>query len=210
MAVFIIGILLFLALQPRTGLATTGMKMRRALPSPWSLADFVRTKPNRKNLNQYYAFTEENVRSLGHRYVGRLDGAILHWESAPILDLVIEYKFPVKHLPEKARKEDVFQSGLYALALYESGISCSSTKLVTIYCLQEKAKRCFDKKSTSNCWRCRDGKTFATKFKPNKVERTLKRLDEVWYEGRKPRPAHETSACRICPYSEGKCNYSLA
>jgi hypothetical protein len=114
----------------------------------------------------------------------------------------------VKYLPKKAREEDVFQSGLYALALQESGLSCSSTKLVTIYCLQEKAKRCLDKKSTRNCWRCSDGQAFVTRFRPKEVERTLRRLDEVWYEGRKPRPAHEASICRICPYNEVRCNYS--
>ena len=209
MAVFIIGILLFLAMQPRTGFATTGMKMRRAVPTQWSLSEFIKMKPSRWKLNEYYSFSEENVRSLGHRYVGRLDGAVLHWESAPILDLVIEYKFPVKHLPQRAREEDVFQSGLYALALKESGFSCSTTKLVTIYCLQEKAKRCLDKKSTRNCWRCSDGRAFVTGFKPKNVERELRRLDEVWFEGRKPRPAHIASVCRICPYSEGRCNYSV-
>jgi len=209
MAISILGILVFLAMQPRIGFATTGMKMRRAIPASWSLSEFVKLKPSRWKLNQYYSFTEENVRSLGHRYVGRLDGAILHWESAPILDLVIEYKFPMKYLPQRARDEDMFQSGLYALALQESGFSCSSTKLVTIYCLQENAKRCLEKKSTRNCWHCRNGRSYATRFKQKDVEKELRRLDEVWYEGRKPRPTQEASACRICPYSEGKCNYSV-
>ena len=103
MIVFIVGIVLLLVLQPITGFATTGMIMRRAVSAPGSLV-----------------------------YVGRFVGAVLHWEKSPILDIVIEYKFPVKHLPRQTRKEDVFQSGLYALALLDSGLSCSSTRLVTI------------------------------------------------------------------------------
>jgi hypothetical protein len=209
MVVFIAGILLLIALQPSTGFATSGMKLRRAIQAKWSLSEFLKMKPDRWKLNQYYFFSEENVRSLGHRFVGRLDGAVLHRENTPILDLVIEYKFPLKYLPKYARPEDVFQSGLYALALLESGVSCSSTRLVTIYCLQDRAKRCLDKKSTMDCWRCSNGKTFTTRFKPKKVLRELKRLDEVWYRGRKPRPAQEQSACRVCPYSKDECNYSL-
>ena len=209
MSVFIVGIILLLILQPRTGFATTGMKMKRAIQAPWSLNEFFKLKSSRWKLNQYYSFSEENVRSLGHRFVGRLDGAILHWEKAPVLDLVIEYKFPVKYLPKQARKEDVFQSGLYALALLESGASCSRTKLVTIYCLQDKAKRCLERKTTRECWRCGDGRTYVTRFKPKSVLKKLRRMDEVWYNGRKPIPAQEQSSCRVCPYREGKCNYSV-
>jgi hypothetical protein len=209
MIVFIVGIGLLLILNLRTGFATTGMKMKKAIPAKWNLLDFLKLKPSRWNLNKYYSFSEETVRSLGHRFVGRLDGAVLHWEKVPILDLVIEYKFPVNHLPKQARKEDVFQSGLYALALLESGVSCASTKLVTIYCLQEKAKRCFDRKSTRECWLCSDGKTCVTRFKPNSVLMKLKRLDEVWYNGRKSIPAQNLSSCRACPYSNGRCNYSV-
>jgi hypothetical protein len=209
MIVFIAGVLLLLALQPRTNLATTGMKMRRAIRAPWDLSEFLKMKPNRWKVNQYYFFSEENVRSLGHRFVGKLDGAVLHCENTPILDLVIEYKFPLKHLPKQAKPEDVFQSGLYALALLESGISCSSTRLVTVYCLQDKAKKCLDRKSTRDCWRCSDGKTYVTRFKPKNVLRKLGRLDEVWYRGRRPRPTQEQSNCRVCPYSKNRCNYSL-
>lgn len=207
MIVFIAGIILLLVLQPKTGFASTGMKMRRATNTPWSLPEFLKLKPSKWKNNQYYYFSEENVRSLGHRYVGRLDGAILHWETAPILDLVIEYKFPVKYLPKQARKEDVFQSGLYALALLESGVSCTSTKLVTIYCLQDKAKRCLDKKSTRECWRCGEGKVFVARFKSKRVLKKLKRLDEIWYGDRKPIPVQEPSRCGVCPYNN-RCNYS--
>jgi hypothetical protein len=47
MIVFIIGIVLLLALQPRTGFTTIGMKMRRAVSAPWSLAEFLTLKPGR-------------------------------------------------------------------------------------------------------------------------------------------------------------------
>jgi CRISPR/Cas system-associated exonuclease Cas4 (RecB family) len=209
MIAFIIGIVVLLVLHPRAGFATTGMKMRRAVSAPWSLAEFLKLASMKWNLNQYYSFSEDNVRSLGHRYVGRLDSAILHWDKIPILDLVIEYKFPVKHLPRHARKEDEFQAGLYALALLESGVSCSSTRLVTIYCLQRRAKRCLERKSLKECWQCRNGRTFVTRFKPKNILRTLRGLDEVWYEGRKPIPIQQASRCRVCPYSDGRCNYAV-
>jgi hypothetical protein len=47
-----------------------------------------------------------------------------------------------------------------------------------------------------------------TKFKPREVEKKLRRLDEVWYGGRKPLPTEEERNCRVCPYSKGRCNYS--
>jgi hypothetical protein len=48
-----------------------------------------------------------------------------------------------------------------------------------------------------------------TRFKPKNVLRKLRRLDEVWYEGRKPIPIQEANRCRICPYSDSRCNYSV-
>ncbi|MFX1604945.1 MAG: hypothetical protein ACFFDD_03490 [Promethearchaeota archaeon] len=209
MVVFITGILLLLALQPSTGFATTGMKFRRAIPSSWRLSEFLKMKTNPRTLNQYYYFSEEKVRSLGHRFIGRLDGAVLHHEKTPVLDLIVEYKFPLKQLPKQARPEDIFQSGLYTLALLESGVSCTSTRLVTIYCLQDRAKTCFEKKSKRDCWHCSDGKTFVNRFRQKRVLRNLERLDEVWYKGRQPNPSQKRITCRVCPYSKGKCNYSL-
>jgi len=209
MIVFFIGVLLLLSLQPKTTMMTLGMKMRRAKSAQESLAEFIKTKKNRWGIKQYYIFSEENVRSLGHRFVGRFDSAILHWEDSPVLDAIIEYKFPVKHIPKIARPEDVFQSGLYALALLESGVSCSSAKLVTIYCPQEIAMSCLDRKSTRDCWRCGSASVKVTRFKPKSVLKKLQRLDEVWYNGRVPNPTQEPHNCRVCPYSNGRCNYSL-
>ncbi|MFW9963307.1 MAG: hypothetical protein ACFFCX_07080 [Candidatus Sifarchaeia archaeon] len=206
---FFAGVLLLFTVHPRTRFSTTRLKIKRANPAPWSMSEFLNTKSSQVAINQHYYFSEEIVRSLGHRYIGRLDGAVLHWKEVPILDCVIEFKFPVSILPRRVRAEDLFQSGLYALALLESGVSCSSTMLVIVYCLQEKAKRCQSRKSTKLCWECCDGKTFVRRFKSKKVIGELHRLDEVWYNGRQPKPTRELSSCRICPYSRNRCKYSL-
>ena len=205
---FIGGILLFLNTHTRTGFSTTGMKMRRAVPATWGLSEFLKLKPSRWKIGQYYLFAEETVRSLGHRFIGRFDSAILHWEEAPVLDLVIEHKFPTKHLPEQSIPEDIFQAGLYALALYESGVSCSNTRLVTVYCLQDRVKRCIEGNSATACWKCGDSKIHVERFNLNNVIKTLKKMDEVWYSDRKPKPSPNPRKCRICPYSKDKCNYS--
>jgi hypothetical protein len=205
---FIGGVLLLLNSQARTRFSTTGMKMRRAVPAPWGLTEFLKLKPRRWNFGDYYSFTEETVRSLGQRFIGRLDNAILHWEDVPVLDLVIDYKFPVQHLPERSRSEDIFQAGLYALALYESGVSCSNTRLVNIYCIQDRARRCIDGNSPRSCWKCGDSKIHVKRFDPNKVIKTLKKMNEVWYNGRKPKSSSDPEKCRICPYSKDICNYS--
>jgi hypothetical protein len=206
---FIGGLLLLLTMKARIGLSITGMKMRRAIPAQWNLQEFLKLKPSRWKRGEYYLFSEETVRSLGQRYIGRFDSAILHWEEVPVLDLMIEYKFPVNYLPEQSRPEDVFQAGLYALALLESGVSCSNTRLVTIYCLQDRAMKCMEGKSSKSCWRCGDSKVYTNRFNPRNMIKTLKRLDEIWYKGRNPRPAKEPERCRPCPYSKDKCNYSV-
>ena len=209
LVIFIAGIILLLISQPRTGFSTIGMKMRRAIPSPWSLYEFLHLKPSRWKFNQYYSFSEETVRSLGHKFIGRFDNAILHWEDSPVLDLIIEHKFPVRYLPEKSRPEDIFQAGLYALALYESGVSCSATRLVNIYYLQDRAKKCMESNSAKDCWRCGDNKIHVKRFDRNKVIKNLKKMDEVWFNDSRPRPSPERGNCRACPYSKGKCNYSV-
>lgn len=207
--VFIGGIILLLISQPKTGLSTVGMKMRGAVLSQWSLYEFLQLKPSRWKFNQYYSFSEETVRSLGHRFIGRFDNAIFHWEDSPVLDLIIEHKFPVRHLPKKSRPEDIFQAGLYALALYESGVSCSTTRLVNIYCLQDRAKKCLEGSTAIECWLCSDNKIHVKRFNPNKMIKALKKMDEVWFDNQKPRPSPEQGKCRSCPYSREKCNYSV-
>ncbi len=152
LVIFIGGVILLLISQPMTRLSTIRMKMRRAIPSPWSLFEFLHLKPSRWKFNLYYSFSEKTVRSLGYRFIGRFDKAIFHGDESPVLDLIIEHKFPVRHLPEKRGSEDIFQAGLYALALYESGVSCSVTRLVNIYCLQDRAKKCMEGNSAIECW----------------------------------------------------------
>lgn len=152
---------------------------------------------------------EQTVRSLGHRYIGSFDAAVISWKESPIAHLVIERKFPVNHLPSKTRPEDIFQLGLYSLALVESGVSCNSTLLMVIYCVQERAERCLRNSSQLNCARCRQARVFVSRFKQRDVEKTLKRLDEVWYSARRPRPAASADSCRTCPFSaSGVCNYA--
>ncbi len=206
--IFLCCIIVLLILQPQTRFSSIGVKIRRAIPASWSLSDFLHLKPSRWKLSQYYSFSEETVRSLGYRFIGRFDSAILHWEEIPVLDLIIEHKFPVKHLPEKSRPEDMFQAGLYALALFESGVSCSGTYLVNVYCLQDQAKRCMESNSIKDCWRCGERKIHVKRFDPNKVIKSLQKMDEIWYRGRKPKPSPEQEKCRVCPYSKDKCHFS--
>lgn len=209
MLVILIGsVVVLLISQPGTGLSTVGMKIRKAIPSPGSLSEFIHMKPYRWKFNQYYSFSEETVRSLGHRFIGRFDSAIFHWDDSPVLDLIIEYKFPLRHLPKKYRPEDIFQAGLYALALHESVVSCSTTRLVNIYCLQDRAQKCMERNSAKRCWSCGDRKIHTKRFDSNKVIKVLKKMDKVWFNDRRPRPSPEENRCRACPYTKGKCNYS--
>ncbi len=184
-------------------------KVRRANAAPWDLHEFLLLNPSKGKYNEYYRFNEETVRSHTHRFLGRFDTAILHWEKSPILDAMVERKFPVNNLPERVKEEDIFQAGLYTLALAESGVSCSETQLAIIYCLQDTAKRCLSKKSPINCWSCPEGKKFHRKYNEKIVRKQLKRLDEVWYNKRKPKPSPSPQTCGTCPYGRnGKCNYS--
>lgn len=202
-------ILLVAVIRSKTGFGILS-KINRAEKSPWKLHEFLLLNPNRKRRGEYYRFNEEIVRSHAHKYLGRFDTAILHWEESPVLDLIIERKFPIYKLPEKKREEDIFQAGLYAFALLESGVSCRDSKLAIIYCLQDVAKRCLDKKTQSKCWSCSEGKKFIKNFNKQEIEKNLKRLNEVWYLNRKPKASPSISKCGSCPYSKnGICNYSV-
>lgn len=196
----------------RIGFGTISVrgKMRHAQTSPWNLHEFLLLNPSKPKHNDCYRFNEESVRSHAHRFVGRFDGAILHWEEAPILDMIIESKFPVNNLPEKAGREDIFQAGLYALALADTGVSCKDAKLVIIYCLQDAAKRCVYGNSPRRCWDCGEGKIFSQNYDQQKIMKTLAKIDEVWYKKRQPRASPSESNCRPCPYSkDGRCNRSV-
>jgi hypothetical protein len=185
--------------------------INRAIDSPWDLNTFLHLESNPPESNRYYSFAEEAVVSMGHRYSGRLDKAVLRFDGVPVLEVVIERKFPFRNIPKIARTEDMFQAGLYAMALMERGVSCGSTRLVVIYCTQKDASNCVRASKGMNCFRCRKGRIFQEKFNLKRILKTLKRLDEVWYERRKPRPSPEVGKCRSCPYgTDGVCDHSAA
>ena len=183
--------------------------INRSIDSPWDLNTFLHLESDQPESNQYFSFAEEAVVSMGHRYSGRFDQAILRFDGVPVLEVVIERKFPSRNMPKIVRTEDMFQAGLYALALMESGVSCSSTRLVVMYCTQKAASNCVHEGKGLICFKCRNGRVFQEKFSPKKVLKTLKRLDEVWYERRKPKPSPEVGKCKACPYgTDGVCNHS--
>jgi hypothetical protein len=203
------GVLAFAFYRSQSGLLTTRRKIRSSCLAPWSLLEFLQLHPSRWRIGEYYRFSEELVRSSAHRFIGRFDVAVLHWEEAPILDVVIEYKFPVNMLPSRMREEDQFQTGLYALAFEEYGVSCGSARIVTVYCIQDVAQQCLQSQENRNCWSCGEGKIFEKRFNAKKTKKQLKKLDEVWY-GRRPAQATPSqSKCRACPFSKMRdCNYA--
>ena len=209
--IILVGTILFIAIF-RVGVGTISIngKMRTAKPAPWDLQEFLGLNPSNPKRNEFYRFSEEPVRSHAHRYIGRFDGAILHWEDVPILDLIIENKFPVSYLPDRIKKEDIFQAGLYALALAETGVSCKDAKLIIIYCLQDAANRCLHRNSKRNCGNCGDGKMFTHKFSQREIMENLARINAVYYKKRKPQASPSEEHCRPCPYSKnGRCNFSV-
>lgn len=210
--VLFIGTILVIAIL-RAGFGFNSIKgiISNASFAPWNFHEFLKLSQSSPKSNEFYRFNEESVRSHAHRYVGRFDSAIFHWEDVPILDLIIENKFPVSYLPDRVKKEDIFQAGLYALALAESGVSCRDAKLVIIYCLQDAAKRCLQGNSQRRCWDCSDGKIFSQNFNQREIMKNLAKINAVWYKKRKPDANPSEDNCHHCPYSrDGRCNYSVA
>ncbi len=188
----------------------TARMLRQAEQSKWTLKQFLDLSLSRPKADERFFFSEESVVSVGYRYNGRFDGAILHWENVPVLDAIIERKFPASHLPETARPEDFFQAGLYALALMEKGVSCSSTKLAILYCLQDDARKCLDR-NENKCFTCSSSKVFERRFKPRSAVKNLKKFDDFWYRNAKPKPSPDRRKCGTCPNGKnGTCNYSAA
>ena len=211
LAVFLVGTLALLCDVRGRTINTVSRIINRSIVAPWDLNTFLHLESESPEPNQYYSFAEEAVVSMGHRYNGRFDQAILRFEGVPILEIVIERKFPSRNTPEIVRTEDIFQAGLYALALMERGVSCSSTRLVVIYCTQKAASNCAIAGKSVNCFECGKGSIFQQKFNLKRVLKTLKKLDEVWYKRRKPKPSIEVGKCRACPYgTNGACSHSAA
>ena len=78
--ILLVGTVLVIAVF-RVGLGTISVKgkMRNAKSAPWDLQEFLSLNPSSPKRNEFYRFSEESVRSHAHRFVGRFDGAILHW-----------------------------------------------------------------------------------------------------------------------------------
>jgi CRISPR/Cas system-associated exonuclease Cas4 (RecB family) len=211
LAIFLTGALVLLYDLREGTLNSVFRIINRSIVAPWDLNTFLHLESEPPEPNQYYSFAEEAVVSMGHRYSGRFDQAILRFDGVPVLEVVIERKFPSRNMPRIVRPEDMFQAGLYALALMEKGVSCSSTRLVVIYCTQKDASSCVSADKGVNCFGCRKGRAFQQEFNMKKVLKTLKRLDEIWYKRRKPKPSPEVGKCRACPYgTNGVCNHSAA
>lgn len=199
---------LLLSLSKRPFLLRARRAVLEAVPTEMTLSELLRVRKTRRVQSRKLLLQEQTVRSLGHRYTGRFDAAVISMGEAPIAHVVIERKFPANQLPAKARPEDIFQLGLYALALMETGVSCESTLLMVIYCLQDRAQRCLHDSPRLTCAACGDARIFVSRFRQRGVEKTLRRLDEVWYSQRPPRPASMVDSCRICPYgTKGVCNF---
>ncbi|MFW9886585.1 MAG: hypothetical protein ACFFER_00270 [Candidatus Thorarchaeota archaeon] len=209
LAIFIGGVFAIICMNSEGILHSTGRRIRSAQPSGWTLQEFIRLK-NKPGSESSFLFSEQSVYSMGHRFNGRFDNAILHWEDAPVLDAIIERKFPTRYFPDRPREEDFFQAELYALALMETGVSCVTTKLVLVYCLQRTARNCIGK-NQADCVSCRDGTIHSRRFSQKRVLKALAKLDEVWYQGRKPEASPSARKCRACPYGRnGVCNRSAA
>ncbi len=174
-----------------------------------SLYKFLNLLPSKRELGTRHRFYEQSVRSLEHKLVGRFDSAVFHWSAnGPVLDMIIEYKFPVRFIPQKAYSHDMFQTGLYALALADLGVITNNTRLVVLYCLQGVARKCL-KSRRHGCSLCGRGRIFVNSFKRVKIIKALERLDQVWSELRSPKAGPSKSRCIACPYSRGNgCKYS--
>ena len=207
--VFLVGVLILLVLEKQDLSFIGTRRISKAIPAQMDLNAFARGGPREGKSKSTYIFSEESAVSMTHRFNGKFDSAILRWDTGPILEALIERKFPRSYLPERARSEDIFQASLYSLALKEKGISCSSTHLIIIYCLQDKAIKCMKKQGGLDCFRCKEGKVFKSRFNEKRTLKQLAKLDEVWYQGRKTEPNPSKDNCRACPFSKGgQCNYS--
>jgi hypothetical protein len=206
---FLVGILILLLLE-KQDLSFIGFRrISNAIPAEMDLNAFARGGPREGSSKKTYSFSEESAVSMTHRYNGKFDIAILSWNTGPILEAMIERKFPRSFLPGQARPEDIFQASLYSLALKEKGISCTSAYLIVIYCLQEMAIKCMKNQDSLDCVQCDEGKVFKVRYNEKKTLKQLGKLDEVWYEGRKPEPKPTIEHCRACPFSKGdQCKYS--
>ncbi|MGY5875849.1 MAG: hypothetical protein RTU30_08895 [Candidatus Thorarchaeota archaeon] len=206
-AFIICTLLLVYLLRSRWHNKTFG-KILDAKRSSWSIQDFLEHRTNRPHQGQVFSFKEGLVTSSTYRIKGRFDQAILYWDANPILEAVIERKFPRRILPEKVRNEDVFQAELYALTLTEMGAISADCKIIVIYCLQQEASTCVDR-NRDGCLNCRKGRRFVSGFNLNRVAKKLDKLNKEWYKSKTPRANSSRDSCIICPYSRKRgCKHS--
>ncbi|MCF2136426.1 MAG: hypothetical protein K9W43_04215 [Candidatus Thorarchaeota archaeon] len=206
LAIFLLGLLMVIVLAKGGIPGTPRAIVANARPAKWKLHDFINARTN-AIAHHKYIFTEQVVTNMTRQYRGRFDHAILRMEEGPVLDAIIEFKFPQNHIPYKVRKEDIFQAGLYALAFRDMGVSTRNTALLVVYCLQDNARRC-GKPSVERCISCSKGRTFKSRFREHEVSKILERMEPYWLGKRRPIPSPSRENCRQCPYSKGKCQYS--
>ncbi|MEM2141867.1 MAG: hypothetical protein QXS20_03030 [Candidatus Thorarchaeota archaeon] len=175
-----------------------------------SPVSFVEQHGQETELGRYLSFHEQPVQSIVNRIAGIPDSVYMHIKDRPVVDIVVERKYPSRSLPRKAYPEDVFQASLYALALSDNGMDCRQTRLALIYCLQDRARRCMSGERNL-CIGCRYGRVFISSFNRERTLSDLLRLDEIWFRMRTPRPSSRKDTCARCPYSDRRvCPYSRA
>ncbi len=185
-----------------------GLGFRSPVKSNWSLNEFLEQCDKGTSMRKII-LSEKNVVSLTYRFRGRFDSIIVRCGSGPVLEEVIERKFPRSVLPKKPIEEDMFQASLYVLGLKEKGFSIRSTMITTVYCLQTVADDCLHNNEHSSCWRCNAGVRFSQRFNEPRTVKSIKKLDEIWYREREARPKPSPRKCRLCPFSkQGVCNHS--
>jgi hypothetical protein len=185
--------------------------MQKSSRNQMPLRHFIAKEPPKRILDRHFLFTEENVYSISNRFRGRFDMAILHWDESPILDVLFERKFPTGRLPIKVHQYDVFQASLYALALMDSGVICSSTKIIVAYCRQEDAIKCQHNRAIASCLRCDNGAVFTIDFSFKETIKKLHSLNRYWFESKQPKSSPDIHKCSICPYaSKEVCKWSKA
>lgn len=189
--------------------ASSAQILEGSVVTPTGVQDFFKgargTMPG-----QYYILKEQMVYCPEHRFRGRFDYAVLRLGEVPVLVMVVERKFPVDILPTKGRPEDFFQAALYSLAFASHGVDCGSTSLLLIYCRQVDASHCAKRSSPAQCVLCSKSRTFRKRYGQVHVLSALRRLDEVWYSERPPRPSPAPGKCIRCNYGKsGQCKYSV-
>jgi hypothetical protein len=188
---------------------SSALILRKCVETKASVEGFLARRTENIDSNLCFMFREKMVSCRKHSFRGRFDQAVFRFGQIPTLVMVVERKFPTYHLPTKGRPEDFFQAGLYSLAIESRGVDCRGTILLLIYCKQTDASSCTNRSLSSRCMMCSKGRTFTSSYKPSQVLGVLRRLDEIWYAGRKPNASPNPSKCAGCAFGRsGECGFS--